>query len=238
MKTLFAVVSAHSREAYREMIRQTWLPLFPQENMDVRFFLGRGTGKLKDDEVSLNCDDSYEGLPEKVQCIAQWALDNGYDRMAKCDDDVVVCPRNLFLSGYHHGDFIGRFAATIGGIDVPYGFLYWLSQRGMQYVVSAHLPQDNNDEWWVTRVLETNGIRLRREELYFVYRGFGARAAHCSRPLRRYVPQDSYPENFVAICITLGTGPEQIPHHYRLAEFLKVFNERVRSLGSSTILNQ
>ena len=95
MKTLIAVVSAHHRIHWRDCIRDTWLPLVPVTQADVKFFMGRGDSLLKNDEVTLNCDDSYLGLPEKVREIARWALSHGYDYMLKCDDDTVIRPELL-----------------------------------------------------------------------------------------------------------------------------------------------
>ena len=92
MKHLLAIVSCHSREDFSDAVRSTWLPLVPQ-GLDVRFFRGRGaTREPLADEIFLDCDDSYEGLPNKVQEIVRCAHSHEYDFVLKCDDDVVVKP--------------------------------------------------------------------------------------------------------------------------------------------------
>ena len=103
MKLLIAVVNCHSRLEYQQCIRETWLPLV--QGADVRFFLGPSTREAQQDEVFLDCDDSYAGLPSKVQAIARWALTNSYDYVVKLDDDVVLRPAQFLNTGFQNYDF-------------------------------------------------------------------------------------------------------------------------------------
>ena len=105
MKVLFAVVSCHARPEFSDAVRNTWAPRVPKE-VDLRFFLGRGPNRPKDDEVILDCGDSHNDIPEKVHSILAWAYDNGYDFVSKIDDDVVMDPvRFVTLVGHH--DYMG-----------------------------------------------------------------------------------------------------------------------------------
>ena len=138
MKVLLAVVNCHTRLAYQQCIRDTWLPLV--NGADVRFFLGPSTREPQADEVFLNCDDSYQGLPSKVRAIVRWALAHGYDYVLKIDDDVIVVPHKLLASNFQSYDFVGH-RNDIRPYPVPYGFCYWMSKRSLVLVASAELPR-------------------------------------------------------------------------------------------------
>ena len=107
-KTLIAVINSHSRQAYSDAQRATWIPRVP-DGLDYRFFRGRGANRdTLHDEVFLDCDDTYAGLPEKVQKIMRWSNDHGYEFTLKCDDDVLLLPERFLVSGYDLHDFVGN----------------------------------------------------------------------------------------------------------------------------------
>jgi hypothetical protein len=193
MKVLIAVVNCHSRLLYQQCIRETWLPLV--QGADVIFFLGPSDRVAHQDEVFLNCDDSYEGLPSKVQAIVRWALDNGYTHVLKCDDDVVLKPREVLSSGFQNSNFMGC-KNDVSSYPVPYGFCYWISEKAMRLVVEAKLPRDNNDEAWVTDVLAKKGILLHHDPRYILHIGRKEDFVRTdARPLRapkrpRYIPEE------------------------------------------------
>ncbi len=171
-KILLAVMSCHSRPAFSDAVRSTWAPRV--QGADLRFFLGRGPNQPKDDEVMLDCDDSYHGIPEKVQSILRWAYERGYDFVAKLDDDIIMDPKRfLVLTG--HNDFMGM-GKTVDGtaetLQMPYGYCYVLSRTAMKYIIDSPLPWDNadynpvhryNDEYWVSWTLQRAGIYLHVE---------------------------------------------------------------------------
>jgi hypothetical protein len=173
--SLIAIVSCHTRAAWRDAIRSTWLPLVPV-GTDVRFFIGRPNAdevnESFSDEIYVDCNDSYQGLPEKVQCIVKWALSNGYDHVLKLDDDVVLNPEQLLVSGYEQHPYVG----TDGHRPVPpsrpfftaSGFAYWMDKQSMELVAKAALPPDNYDEGWVAKVLYEYGIELHTDQRYYI----------------------------------------------------------------------
>jgi hypothetical protein len=118
MKTLLAIISCHARPQYRDAQRSTWITMVPKE-ADYRFFMGPSTSVPKEDEVLLDCDDSYQGLPSKVQAVVLWALDQGYDYVVKVDDDVVLWPTRFMNSGYHNYDFTGHTNEDQGRVTAP-----------------------------------------------------------------------------------------------------------------------
>lgn len=227
MKVLIAIVNAHSRLAYQQAIRDTWLPLV--HGADVKFFLGPSDRAPKDDEVFLKCDDAYLGLPSKVRAIMRWSSEHGYEHTLKCDDDVVLCPDKLLNSGFQSADFVGH-RNDIRPFPVPYGFCYWLSRKTMQLVAESELPRDGNDEVWVTRVLSQSGIALRHDPRYVMHSGrreefisTGQRVLR-TRPLRIFAPHTPVASDAFARCIHITwTGYHKLPEDRAIEEFKKVF---------------
>lgn len=170
MKTLIAVINCHIRPAYADALRETWIPRIP-EGLDYKFFLGPSTREPKEDEVFLDCDDSYGGLPSKVREIARWALSHDYDFMAKCDDDVVLMPDRLLASNYDKYDFVGNINRIFPKVTVPWGFFYTLSKRSMEIMAISELPKNNNDEAWVSDHLYVHGINLHKDHRHQLYTG-------------------------------------------------------------------
>src|ERR1700675_8735 len=238
-KALLSLVSCHSRPEFSDAIRKTWAPLVPS-TADLKFFLGRGaTREPREDEVFLDCDDSYHGLPNKVQEIVRWAYDHGYDFVLKCDDDVVVKPKELLASGFDHSDFTGCVEPSCkpGEIRTPWGFCYWLSRRAMKLVLDNPLPGQpgsihshvhNNDEAWVSTVLHYNGIFLHSDSRYFLFTGTpGERLRNTARPLHRPRPpvKMPVPESF-AFCVYLNwQGWHNTSHDVILSEFHRIWRE-------------
>lgn len=240
MKTLIAVVTAHPREHWRDAIRETWLPLVPVTQADVRFFMGRGhTNRLyQSDEVVLDCDDSYQGLPEKIREIARWALVNGYDYMLKCDDDVILRPELLLKCGYEKHLYSGKQnrPPTIGQpYSITVGFNYWLSKECMQLISKADLPpelapdiKDNDDEKWVAYTLFQNGIMLHHDHRYEIYGGEteDKPPTRLYRPLRPPKVNGPNTQDVFSWTIFLeANSGNGIPIETKIAEFRKVFGK-------------
>jgi hypothetical protein len=196
---------------------------------EYRFF--RGTGATREplsDEVFLNCRDDYEGLPNKVQEVVRWAYENGYDYVLKCDDDVVIKPKEMLTSNFVSSDFTGcqEPACKAGEIRTPFGFCYWLSRKAMELVLSSPLPTHGNDEAWVSTILYTNKIYLNHDPRYYLHRG--VRPKTNIRVLRappRCVPiLPSPPDNAFAYCCYLNwNGFHKTPTADLLAEIKWLF---------------
>src|SRR5665213_3967897 len=90
-KTLLGIINCHSRPQYANAQRETWIPKIPS-GLDYKFFLGPSERTPGPDEVFLQCDDAYWGLPTKVQAMCRWAFEQGYDTLTKIDDDVILKP--------------------------------------------------------------------------------------------------------------------------------------------------
>lgn len=241
MKFLIAIVSAHTREEHAEAVRSTWVPKVV--GADVKFFRGRGAlREPKDDEVFLDCDDSYQGLPNKVQEIIRWALARGYDFVLKIDDDVVVSPFKMLASGFWQHDFVGCkdvMGVKPGEINTPWGFCYWLSRKAMELVAVAPIPglpgsthsyHHNNDEAWISTVLFVNGIHLHSDNRYFLYRGKRpvAEVVRSLRAPKRPDPQELLPsDDCFAICLYIDHGFHDMPAEKIVAEYYRMAKQYI-----------
>ena len=238
--SLIAIVSCNTREEWRDAIRSTWLPLVP-EGTRVVFFSGRGiearTGPTHTDEVFLDCDDSYQGLPEKVQCIVKWALDNGYDHVLKLDDDVVLNPTALLESGYDQNPYVGvdghRPCPPARLFSIASGFAYWMDKQCMELVAKATLPPNNYDEGWVASVLYEHGIVLHADQRYYisVCRNLPSIDKRRIGPIKQSprIRKEPVPGTF-AWCIYLEpNGGTKYSTEAKIAEFKRVFATEVHA---------
>jgi len=220
-KTLIAVVSCWSRlDTWVQCIRDTWMPLVPKDKADIVVFVGRGKGTPSEGVVELECDDSYQGLPEKVRAIARWASMQGYNFMLKCDDDTVLNPVKWLASGYDKHDYSGRENRPPQPYVIPMGFNYVMSRKCMNIISKAPLPGNFDDEKWVAKNLWDHGISLVDDKRYTLHIKL---LGHVDkRPLRApkrnvYITPGKEPEYF-SRCIYL-----QEPLDVKLQEFKKVF---------------
>jgi Galactosyltransferase len=221
-RVLIAVVSCHARPLPRQMLRDTWIPRVTQ-GVDFRFFLGTNPPKSggfvqQNDEVILDCDDSYNGLPSKVQGLFRWARARGYDFCMKLDEDVILKPKEWY-EGFLKTDFSGPKNSSQPGYLCPWGFAYVLSRKAMEVICSEALPRSNNDEYWVTNALAAHGIGLEHDPRYTLYK-----IKHENKRALRAPPRPVELKEFVAgafaWCILMpGDEPE------KRAEYLSVWEK-------------
>lgn len=147
--------------------RKTWIKDALAHDIDVRFFYGRyddppGTALIpRTDEVFLNCDDSYDGLVDKVTAMAAWAYENGYDYFMKVDIDSYVHIENLLSAlekDWGGWDYIGR----------GWGLGYILTRRVMKVVADTKQRLSWAEDSHVLRTLFSWGWRTpsNRVKLY------------------------------------------------------------------------
>lgn len=179
----------------------------------------------------LECDDSYCGLPSKVQAACRWALKQGYDYIAKVDDDVILFPREFRDSNFQNYDFVGHTNNDHAAIKVPWGFCYILSKKAMEIMSVAQLPQNNNDEAWCAYTLSAHGILLHHESRYHLYRGRREDfITPTKRPLRApkrpgCVPLGA-PKDCIAYAIFLHWyGYHATPDEINIKEYYKLYRE-------------
>jgi len=216
-RVLIAVVSCHARPIPRELLRSTWVPRVPQ-GIDLRFFLGPSSSSPLSDEVFLQCDDSYNGLPSKVQQTFKWALDHDYDYCLKLDEDCIL-EAEAWAKGFLRVDFSGRPNTSQPGYLCPWGFAYCLSKKAMFIITNAKLPNDNNDERWVTEELVKQCIGLTPDLRYTLHKPVFTKKRTLRAPPRPATSEGSTTGAF-AYCIFIpGDSPE------KQAEYMKVWEK-------------
>lgn len=155
--TLVAVVSCHSRPAYRAAQRRTWAQHL---KADVRFFVG-DSGRVSQglpDEVDLLVDDSYDGLSQKTHAIARWALDRGYEAVFKVNDDVMIFP-SRFQMPVPEADYAGWVWDEGTWIQ---GHAYWMRRRALEILCDQPVPpvaSTQVEDRWVGKVLVGAGVK-------------------------------------------------------------------------------
>ncbi len=222
-KILIAIVTCNGREDWVEVIRNTWMPLV--KGADVRFFKGTEDLHTTEDNfsVQLNCRDDYQGLPNKVQEIVKWALNHEYDYMLKCDDDVVINPCKILRSGFEQYDFVGHECAPNN--QTPWGFNYWLSKKAMKIVADDILPSDNNDEAWVSRAMNRNGILLKHDDRYMLHYGRNLGIMPERRSLRKPVEMPKYESEIFSWCM----HNHNVDRKILIQEFIRVYEREVKT---------
>lgn len=177
----------------REMGRRTWQKRFAclipsvgdKPSLDLVEFVGRGA----EGDVVLDAPDDYAGLPAKVQAMFRWALDQGYDYVFKCDDDVYVWPDRL-LERFEPTDYRGFMAEAATG---PYvcGAAYWVSRKAMEVIVNTEWDGHWAEDKWVGRTLAAAGIKPEHDARF--------RVCHCE------LCEEAMPE---AECTSLHVWPD------------------------------
>jgi len=147
MKILVAIPTCHKNALLVRACKETWVNEW-SHLVDIRFFFGRPTFfPCTPLEISLDVDDGYKQLPLKVLAMYRWILDNGYDRVFKCDDDTYVHIPRLLSCGKDEFDFVGRpDLASRYTHWMQGGAGYWLSRKAMEYLVN--LPLDYWKSHW------------------------------------------------------------------------------------------
>lgn len=148
-------------------VRQTWYRSWLcryADRIDLKFFLGRCDRSPQENEIFLDCDDSYYGLPEKVRKTYEWCYRAGYGQVFKVDDDVFLYIDRL-LANLTDDDYRGYAIES----DMTYasGTCYQLSRSAVKFVVDAEIPQGEwREDRHVGTVLARNGIKLSHEERF------------------------------------------------------------------------
>lgn len=89
MKSVVLITSCSYRLDLNQQCRETWLKEWTGL-IDYRFVLGVGNAPKYGDELIVEVDDSYVGLPAKIRDSHKWALTQGYDFILKTDSDVCM----------------------------------------------------------------------------------------------------------------------------------------------------
>ena len=170
MKILIGILSCSRDYHCHEDLRNTWLrdvSYFPE--VSFKFFMGLGCQSLSQDEEVLEAPDYYRGMKLKVKKMLEYAHENKYDFIFKCDADTYCDIPRLINSGFHFFDYVGYGGSLPNGVIVPYGGSgYWLSEKSIITLLSK--STDNGyecEDWWVSRILNANGIKPHLDSRYY-----------------------------------------------------------------------
>lgn len=172
VKLLLAIISCHHMQDRAKAVRDTWLTDIPV-GLDYKFFLGRVAKREPvEDEIFLDVNDTYTGLPAKTRAICEYAVANGYDWLHKIDDDVYCRAERLLHAVPQHGQYVGRRRSPSGGFPSWYcsGFSYWLDAAACRIVANAPLSSDECEDRWVGNALMPHGIDSVLDNRYIVFR--------------------------------------------------------------------
>lgn len=135
---LVGICSCRAYSEKRSAVRETWLTR-PVSAIECRFFVGRGEPlDAEPDTISVDADDSYDFLPQKVIAFFRHALENfEFDWLFKCDDDTYVALDRLHALTTMGGDLVGN--ETLANRGSPSGGAgYLLSRQIVNRIVEDH----------------------------------------------------------------------------------------------------
>lgn len=125
------------------------------------------TAPLAEQEVVLDCPDSYFGLIYKTRFSLLWALEHGYDWIFRIFSDTYVFPDRLADSSFFLHEFSGRSFECPPCVSHPKqshtaphgGMGYWLSARAAMLIAQdqvSHWGEDTDIGYWMWQ----HGIEL------------------------------------------------------------------------------
>ena len=169
-KTLIAVMSCALYPERRAAVRDTWAQDVPA-GVDLLFFRGiNEVEHFQPEEPGLKillAPDDYLQLPQKTYALVRYALERGYTRLIKVDDDTYLNIQNA-LKVLAKGDCVGferKAPPHNEGIPYPQGGCYSLSQRAMWAVNgNPRVFTKGLEDAAVGRALRTCGILITHDE--------------------------------------------------------------------------
>lgn len=166
MKPLILITSCSYRLDQNWQCRKTWLQSWGHL-IDYRFVLGVGNTAQQGDELIVDIDDSYTGLPAKIQKSHEWAVKQGYDFILKTDSDVYMHVPRLLKSGFEKYDYSGNFYYP----DFAMGSAYWLNRHASEILINSPLPYPGTaggDDVWVGSIMKEHQVSIHHEPRYYV----------------------------------------------------------------------
>ena len=178
-------------------LRDTWLK---NVTVDYKIFYGRGaTRDPLPDEVFLDAPDDYQRSSSKLKALVQYALEKGYDAIAKVDDDVYL-HWDRFMANLPTSDYVGG-----GPSGFAAGCFYWLSRRSMEEIVKQPCFRWQED-FWVGCCLENAHIPLVKDPRFYIAP---------STQTCQYISDEALykPHDYISIH---SLSPEQMRAYHRL----------------------
>jgi len=185
MKTLIAIISCDKHAERVDAQEATWIPRMRAAGYDVEIFNGG----------QLGVPDDYVSLPFKTKRVCAWALEHGYQRLLKLDDDAYIRIEKFSAAEHEYAGI--RMPAHDGWPrDYASGGAYWLGEPAMR-IVSTNNPADVMEDRWVGQLMGAFGFQLKELPGYVIW----------SRDAREFsVRKSPVDENSVVITQLYPTG--------------------------------
>src|SRR5271154_4892661 len=106
MKPVILITACNQHRSRVDMCRATWLNTF-RDLCDYRFVFGIGNTVQHNDELVFEVDDTYYGLPSKIQASHKWAMEHGYDQILKTDCDIYLHLPRILVHGLDKASYVG-----------------------------------------------------------------------------------------------------------------------------------
>jgi hypothetical protein len=145
----------------RNLCRETWLPAVKTLGYDVFFLLGGGQ-ETGSDFLKFAVGDTYPELPQKTRAFCRWALDHGYDRLFKADDDTFIHPTRFhaWMTEMADEHYVG--SEWRDGVNYGSGGAgYLLSATAAKIVADGMGKRCGAEDLTVGTLLRRANIRLR-----------------------------------------------------------------------------
>lgn len=205
-RILVGLFSCWAHRWQQDAIRKAWLLDLAALGMEYRFFLGvGGQGELAQDEVGLDCGDSYQDLTHKLRAMCEYSAQGGY-RLFKADLDTYVNPGRLATAIDYHADLQGCFTVraprpqrVYSGLDLQGRCDYCcggagtlVSPRALEVLAcSQEGGYGGASDEWMGHKLGGRGMRFLHDPR-FLYRGYhlgpGDVGVHLSQGTGNYDP--------------------------------------------------
>jgi hypothetical protein len=194
-------------------IRDTWLKDVIASGIDYKIFYGRPPAKRRivdahwvadksfrqpeADEVFLQCPDDYYNSATKIRHIVNYALDNGYERLVKIDDDVYTYVERLLAN------LPTRWTGG-GKPNTPAGPCYILRKSDLLLLRENSAPPWAEDAWVGTVLLGQNQTPVFDDRYYIA-----PQTQH-----NQYITDEALaePNDYFTIH---SLSPEQMRRHYK-----------------------
>jgi glycosyltransferase involved in cell wall biosynthesis len=138
--------AAYRDNGFNDAARETWLRTWGN-SIPYKFILGHGCENPVKDEIILDVDDSYDGLPYKTRAARRWASESGYSHTFHCCTDTYVVVPRLLSSGFEKHAYFGAIMrddhrlCTDRNVEFAQGGGgYWLNREAGSVVASSEIP--------------------------------------------------------------------------------------------------
>ena len=199
MRTVIGLLSCQQEFARgrRDLCRDTWLNAVSALGYNVFFLVGGDLCGSSSDVLRFDVGDTYPELPQKTHAFCRWALDRGYDRLFKADDDTLIHPQRFqaWLQEVEGQDYVGNEWQP--GVHYGSGGAgYLLSRRGIELVADKLQNKHGAEDLLVGQIMHRARIKLKLDPRLIPF----GNAERCPLPGNDIVTTHKIPEPLWRSC--------------------------------------